>query len=44
VNDKCIELALASDFEDFEDGLQYFVTLENQAGSDLIHYFGQKYP
>jgi predicted nucleic acid-binding protein len=34
VDDKCIELALASDFVDFEDGLQYFVALENQA--DLI--------
>lgn len=31
IDDKCIELALASDFEDFEDGLQYFVALENQA-------------
>ncbi len=31
VDDKCIELALASDFVDFEDGLQYFVALENQA-------------
>ncbi len=34
VDDKCIELALASDFSDFEDGLQYFVASENQA--DLI--------
>ncbi|MFN3999943.1 type II toxin-antitoxin system VapC family toxin [Algoriphagus sp.] len=31
IDDKCIELALASDFENFEDGLQYFVALENQA-------------
>lgn len=31
IDDKCIELALASDFRDFEDGLQYFVALENQA-------------
>lgn len=29
LNDKTIELALASDFEDFEDGLQYFTALEN---------------
>ena len=31
VDDKCINLALASDFEDFEDGLQYFVALENKS-------------
>lgn len=31
VDDKCIDLALASDFDDFEDGLQYFVALENQS-------------
>lgn len=28
VEDKAIELALASDFEDFEDGLQYFVAMD----------------
>lgn len=28
-NDKTIELALSSNFEDFEDGLQYFTALEN---------------
>lgn len=30
VNDKIIELALASDFKDFEDGVQYHVALENK--------------
>ena len=34
VEDKAIELALASDFADFEDGLQYFVAMDNEA--DLI--------
>jgi predicted nucleic acid-binding protein len=29
VNDKIIELSLASDFKDFEDGLQYFTAIEN---------------
>ena len=29
VNDKTIELALASDFKDFEDGIQYFTAIEN---------------
>lgn len=28
LEDKAIELALASDFEDFEDGLQYFVAMD----------------
>ncbi len=28
VDDKSIELALASDFGDFEDGLQYFIAME----------------
>jgi predicted nucleic acid-binding protein len=31
LEDKAIELALASDFKDFEDGLQYFVALDNEA-------------
>jgi len=34
LEDKAIELALASDFDDFEDGLQYFVAMDNQA--DII--------
>jgi predicted nucleic acid-binding protein len=29
VNDKIIELALASDFHDFEDAIQYNTTIEN---------------
>lgn len=29
VNDKIIELALASDFHDFEDAIQYFTAIEN---------------
>ncbi len=29
VNDKVVELALASDFKDFEDALQYFAATEN---------------
>jgi len=29
VTDKVVELALASDFKDFEDGLQYFTAIEN---------------
>ncbi len=28
---KAIELALASDFKDFEDGLQYFTAMDNEA-------------
>lgn len=34
LEDKAIELALASEFEDFEDGLQYFVAMDNEA--DII--------
>lgn len=34
LDDKAVELALASDFEDFEDGLQYYVALDN--ASDII--------
>lgn len=29
VTDKVVELALSSDFKDFEDGLQYFTAIEN---------------
>lgn len=29
VNDKIIDLALSSDFKDFEDGIQYFTSTEN---------------
>ncbi len=29
VNDKIIDLALASDFKDFEDAVQYFTAIEN---------------
>ena len=31
LEDKAIELALASEFSDFEDGLQYFVAMDNDA-------------
>lgn len=31
LEDKVIELALASDFKDFEDGLQYFIAMDNEA-------------
>ncbi|MBD3583909.1 type II toxin-antitoxin system VapC family toxin [Flavobacterium selenitireducens] len=31
LEDKAIELALASDFDDFKDGLQYFVAMDNDA-------------
>lgn len=31
LEDKAIELALASDFKDFEDGLQYFTAMDNEA-------------
>ena len=34
LEDKAIELSLASDFKDFEDGLQYFVAMDNE--SDII--------
>lgn len=34
LEDKAIELALASDFEDFEDGLQYFTAMDYE--SDII--------
>lgn len=30
VTDKIVELSLASDFKDFEDGLQYFTAIENE--------------
>ena len=29
VNDKIIDLSLASDFNDFEDGMQYYTAIEN---------------
>jgi predicted nucleic acid-binding protein len=29
VTDKIVELALSSDFKDFEDGIQYFTAIEN---------------
>lgn len=31
LKDKVINLALASEFQDFEDGLQYFVAMDNDA-------------
>lgn len=34
LEDKAIELALASDSNDFEDGLQYFIAMDNE--SDII--------
>lgn len=33
VNDKIVDLALSSDFKDFEDGLQYFTAIENGVGT-----------
>lgn len=30
LNDKILELALSSDFKDFEDGIQYYTALENK--------------
>jgi hypothetical protein len=30
VNDKIIELALSSKFNDFEDAIQYFTAIENE--------------
>jgi predicted nucleic acid-binding protein len=30
VTDKIVELALSSDFKDFEDGMQYFTATENE--------------
>lgn len=33
LDDRAIELALASDFDDFEDGLQYFTALDSGATS-----------
>jgi len=30
LNDKILELALSSDFNDFEDGIQYYTALENK--------------
>lgn len=32
VNDKVIELALASDFKDFEDAIQHYSAIENNIG------------
>ena len=34
LEDKAIELALASDFGDFEDGLKYFIAMDHE--SDII--------
>jgi predicted nucleic acid-binding protein len=34
LEDKAIELALASNFNDFEEGLQYFIAIDNE--SDII--------
>ena len=31
LEDKAIELTLASDFKDFEDGLQYYIAIDNEA-------------
>jgi predicted nucleic acid-binding protein len=30
VNDKTIELALSSEFKDFEDAIQYYTAIENK--------------
>ena len=35
VNDKIIELALASDFKDFEDAIQYNTAIENDISTLL---------
>lgn len=34
VDDKILDLSLASDFRDFEDGIQYYTAIEN--GMDII--------
>lgn len=34
LEDKTIELSLASDFKDFEDGLQYFIAMDH--GADIL--------
>lgn len=34
IDDKILDLSLASDFSDFEDGIQYYTAIEN--GMDLI--------
>jgi len=35
INEKIIELALASDFSDFEDAIQYFTAVENNISTIL---------
>jgi predicted nucleic acid-binding protein len=35
VDNKIIELALSSDFKDFEDGIQYFCAIENKCSAIL---------
>lgn len=35
VDDKIIELALSSDFRDFEDGIQYYCAIENKCAAIL---------
>ena len=35
VTDKVVELALSSDFKDFEDGMQYFTAIENNLNTLL---------
>lgn len=35
VDDKIIELALSSEFKDFEDGIQYFCAIENKCAAIL---------
>ena len=32
LDDRILELALSSDFKDFEDGIQYYTALENKLG------------
>jgi hypothetical protein len=35
VTDKSVELALSSDFKDFEDGLQYFTAIEDPINEEF---------
>ena len=35
VDNKTIELALSSDFKDFEDGIQYFCAIESKCSAIL---------
>lgn len=38
LDDKILELALSSDFNDFEDGIQYYTALENKLNIIITRY------